>query len=97
MLSLEIYFGLSLIVRTLVLLEERCSLKLPKCSMFWFLCGYDGHCRIQNIERLTFLAAKNRTTVVPSLEIYCSPSFEDTTLILCRKVCIQSILNMHAG
>ena len=91
MLSLEIYFGLSLIVRTLILLEEKCSLKPLKCSMFWFLFGYDGHCRIQNIDRLTFLAAKNRTTVVPSLEIYRGPSFKDTTLILCRKLRIQSI------
>ena len=93
----EIYFGSSFNDRTLILLEERCTLKQSKFSMFLFLCGYDGHCRIKNIDGLTFLGTKNRTFVVPSLEIYCVSSFEDSTLIICRKVGIQSISNMHVS
>ena len=57
----------------------------------------DSYRRILHLDSLTFLGAKICIIVVPSLEIYCGPSLEDTTLILCRKVRLQSISNMHVS
>ena len=66
----EIYFGLSLIDISIVLLKESCVLKPSLCSMFYFWCDTVGYFRIRELDRLTFLGAKIRTRSILDCKMY---------------------------